>query len=562
MAVLLPSVFCVLIASAQTTLSEKLNYILVSQDMDNGMKLYSEITDDELKELPDSSLFDYHYLGAYINNEIACNEKAMYHFLEAKKICDTKLGTYSIAYMEIMGALGNKYLEMDDYDNALATFQEGIVKSMAIREAAQEEFSNMIMGIQECYERHGWFNEVPQHLIDAWGFWGKDATPLVTNTYFPLWCLEQFYSRYGKYEKALSVSNEIEKFIISKEGENSGELCNSLYMKGNILVNANRHDEAITAYKRAINIANNQNTIGTEILGSIYGNLLTTLATLDRIEECDDLLQDIQSYSQQIGDISTYNNALYYMANTLNDKSNYEKAVEYNTQLLHQTLTEQEKEAVESLANKIRNNQEITAAFPQLEIKFNSLGKGSNEWFDIGYNLSHGLYLKKDYDKSYDILKSMYDECHSGTSNGRDYHYWILLNIYDICMDLGRYDEALEYAFEKYDFVKSITDASDYDHFDGLNDIIASKIRANNLIGIDENLEQVEPYFLKLFGKASPQYAVYLHNRGRAYQLQNKLEEARETLLKSISMQNKVTGKPLERTIKLYQEVEDQLGEL
>ena len=50
--------------------------------------------------------------------------------------------------------------------------------------------------------------------------------------------------------------------------------------------------------------------------------------------------------------------------------------------------------------------------------------------------------------------------------------------------------------------------------------------------------------------------------QGRAYQLQNKLDEAKETLLRSITLQNKLEGKPSERTFKYYMEVEQQMGEL
>ena len=53
-----------------------------------------------------------------------------------------------------------------------------------------------------------------------------------------------------------------------------------------------------------------------------------------------------------------------------------------------------------------------------------------------------------------------------------------------------------------------------------------------------------------------------LDNKKRAYQLQNKLDEAKETLLRSITLQNKLEGRPLQRTVKYYMEVEHQLGEL
>ena len=73
-AVLLPSVFCAFMAVAQTSLPERLNRVLETQDMEMGIKLYNEITEADLEQLPDSVLFDYHYLGGYINSELAAEE--------------------------------------------------------------------------------------------------------------------------------------------------------------------------------------------------------------------------------------------------------------------------------------------------------------------------------------------------------------------------------------------------------------------------------------------------------------------------------------------------------
>ena len=132
LAVLLPSVFCTFSGMGQT-LPEQLSHVLEVQDMEMGIKLYNEITEADLSQLPDSSLFDYHYLGGYLNSEIPNHEKAVSHLLEAKKICDKVLGTHSIGYMEIMRGLGDEYIELGQYDEALAVYQEGIVKSMYVR---------------------------------------------------------------------------------------------------------------------------------------------------------------------------------------------------------------------------------------------------------------------------------------------------------------------------------------------------------------------------------------------------------------------------------------------
>lgn len=562
MVALLPSVFCVYVGYAQTSLPERLNHVLETQDMELGIKLYNQISPADLELLPDSSLFDYHYLGGYLNSEIQNHEKAVSHLLEAKKLCDTKLGTYSIGYMEIMRGLGDEYLELDKIEDALAAYQEGIVKTTSIRDGAPKAFANLIMGVQDCYERLGWFNEVPNHLMDAWSFWPKEEIPLETYTYYPLWRLEQFYSRYGMYEKALSVSNEIENFIISKAGENHPELCEALYMKGNILKNADRQEEAIAEYERAINISKKNKINDSELLGMLYGNLLITLIYTDKYTKCESLLKEIETYSNNTHNPSRYANALYSIAISLNEKGNYVSALEYNAQLLKLSLTNEERALVEKQTNTIKYNQEITESRSFLEEQFNSLKTGSSEWFEVAHNLSCAYFIIKDKEKNDIVLRGMYHEISSNPEIGQDYHFWVLMNLYGNCIEKGDYSDALTFALEKFNYVVSAPDASELHRVNAINDVVVAKLRANNLEGIDSDLSKIEAFDLSQYGTSSNEYATYLHNRGRAYQLQGKLDEAKESLLKSISIQTKLVGRPMDRTVKYYMEVEEELGEL
>lgn len=561
MVVLLPSVFCAFMGYAQSSLPERLNHVLEEQDMELGIKLYNEITPSDLELLPDSSLFDYHYLGGYLNSEIPNHEKAVSHLLAAKKLCDTKLGTYSIGYMEIMRGLGDEYLELDKVDDALAAYQEGIVKTTSIRSGAPKAFANLIMGVQDCYERLGWFNEVPNHLMDAWSFWPKEESPLETYTYYPLWRLEQFYSRYGMYEKALSISDEIEKFIISKAGDYHPELCHALYMKGNIFGRLCKYEDAIGSYQRAIEIAKKSMTEDTELMGMIYGNLLMALASVDRLDDCDVLLKDIKVYSQR-GNNSAYIKDLFSLVNRLNGRCEFLKALGYNSMLLALDLSEQEREIAEQQANNICQNKVLIESLPQLEKHFNSLSKGTNEWFEVAHNLSSAYFIKQDLVMNNVVLKSMYQEISSNPESGQDYHFWVLMNLYGNCLEKGDYSDALNFALEKLNYIASVPNASDLYRVNARNDVVVAKLRTNSLEGIDSDLSMIETFYRSQFGEMSDEYATYLHNRGRAYQLQGKFDEAKESLLKSISIQTKLVGRPMERTIKYYMEVEEELGEL
>ena len=561
-AVLLPSVFCAFSAVAQISLSERLNNILETQDMNLGLKLYQEITDAEIKQLPDSSLFDYHYLGGYLNSEIPNHEKAIYHLTEAKRLCDKSLGTQSIGYMEIMRGLGEEYIELNQYEDALAIFQEGITKSMHLRNVASNGFGNLIMGVQDCYEYLGWFNEIPRHLLDAWSFWNKDETPLVTYTYFPLWRLEQFYKRYGMYDNAISVSQLIEDFIKTKGGNTHPELAEALYMKGNILVEMNKTDDGIKAFQNGLFILQDNGMSSSELYGMLSGNLLMALISAERYEESANLLKGIQQYSVNVQKPDVYKNALYSAANRAANMGNYVKAIEYNTTLLSLHLSKEESDVIENQKSSISYNQELVESLPVLENTFTSLKIGQDDWFETGHKLSSAYYLIKDLDKNGIVLTAMYEAIDLSKSVGLDYYLWVISNLYGLSLEKEEYQDALRYSMEKINYLNTLNDVPDNYRYNALNDLVVAKMKSNTLDGIDSDLENIENYYRAKYGEMSSEYAIYLHNRGRAYQLQNKLDEAKETLLRSITLQNKLEGKPSERTFKYYMEVEQQMGEL
>lgn len=564
-AVLLPSVFYAFSGVAQSTLSERLNYVLEAQDMDMGLKLYQEITDADIKQLPDSSLFDYHYLGGYLNSEIPNHdnhEKAIYHLTEAKRLCETSLGTHSGEYMEIMRGLGDEYIDLGKYEDALAIFQEGITKSMYMRNVVSHDFGNLIMGVQDCYELLGWFNEIPNHLSDAWSFWYKDETPLVTYTYFPLWRLEQFYKRYGMYDSAISVSLLIEDFIKTKGGNTHPELAEALYMKGNILVKLNKTDDGIKAFQDGIFILQDNGMSNSELYGMLSGNLLMALISAERYDESATLLKDIQQYSVNTQMPDAYKNALFSAANRTANMCNYAKAIEYNTTLLSLNLSKEESDVIENQKSTILYNKNVVESLPALEKTFATLKIGEDDWFETGHKLSSAYYLVKDFDKNGIVLTAMYKAIDLNKSIGADYYLWVISNLYGLSLEKEEHQDALRYAMEKIDYLTTIDDVPVNYRYNALNDLVVAKMKSSTLDGIDSDLERIEKFYRNQYGENSNEYATYLHNRGRAYQLQNKLDAAKETLLQSITLQNKLEGKPLERTVKYYMEVEQQLGEL
>ena len=63
----------------------------------------------------------------------------------------------------------------------------------------------------------------------------------------------------------------------------------------------------------------------------------------------------------------------------------------------------------------------------------------------------------------------------------------------------------------------------------------------------------------KLFGEQSENYSKHLHNQGRAYQLQGRLNEAKQIYLRAIALQIKNDRVPINRTVQYLLEVEKQI---
>lgn len=566
MAVLLSSVFCAFMAVAQTSLQERLKRVLETRDMEIGLQLYNEISEDEIEQLSDSSMFNYHYLGAYINSELLPDkernfEKALNHFLAAKRLCETSIGVHSGDYMEIMRGLGDTYLELGQPEEAAFIYQEGIVKSMYMRTSASHDFGNLIVGLQDCYEQLGWFGEIPSHLQDAWIFWRKDFDPFDTYNYWPLWSLRQFYRRYGMLDEALAISSHIIKFIEEQVGALHPEMAEAMFIKGNILRDMNNVNGCILTYSKGLEVIEKNGMTNSELYGLIESNLFMALLSAERFEESDDVLDRIKNYSIS-NNTSTYKNALFYAANRLADMRKYAKSLTYNSTLLDSDITDEERTAIENQRSSILYNQEIVESLPALERTFASLRIGQDDWFETGHKLSSAYYFVKNYEKNRSVLTEMYQAIDLNKSIGTDYYLWVLNNLYGLSLDTEEFQVALRFATEKREYLSRLSDVADIYRYNALNDLVVAKMRSNTLEGIDADLEKIENFYRVRYGEMSSEYATYLHNRGRAYQLQNKLDEAKETLLRSITLQNKLEGKPLDRTVKFYMEVEQQMGEL
>ena len=566
MAVLLPSVFCAFSAVAQISLSERLNYVLEAQDIEMGIKLYKEITDKDIEQLPDSSLFDYHFLGGFINSEHLPDdeknyEKALSHFFKAKHLCETSLGIHSDKYMVTMYGLGNTYIDIGQYEEALGIFQEGIVKSTYMRVAASHDFGNLIMGVQECYERMGWYNEVPNLLMYAWSFWNKDWNTLETYAYWPLWKLREYYNRYEKYEDAIKTSDKILDFIIERGGESHPELAHELFSRGCILDRMGRQSEAIDTYIRGLSILEEyqlEYDMGYDYY-NMLGNLIHVLIETEKWGESERMLNKMKDYCERSGDIESYNMALYSVAYILNKNDHYERAHRVVEVLLRRNLSEKRKEMAEFLNEQIVYSLEVINQIPDYEEYLQNAIPSSDDWFDVAFKLLCAYYRKKDVEKSMGILNSMY-KCFPENKEAQDeFSYAVLGLLFEYNLNNENYDLALKYAAERLALISATPNFPDRERFDCINNIIVAKLKSNKLEGIYEVWDMAAQSCRNAYGEESDRYAILLHNKGRALQLEHKYDEAKQLYLDAMALHTKIKGHPMPNTVKYLFETNEQI---
>ncbi|MBO5966268.1 MAG: tetratricopeptide repeat protein [Methanobrevibacter sp.] len=130
--VLIISVCSAFNAFAQLDISQRISDVIVSQNIEKGKILLQQIKDSDIKNMPDSTLFDYYYLAGFVamgNDEFG---EQIEYLTKAKEICETKLGINNnvFVYFEIINALGEACEELGNDDEAILWYEEGIVKGL------------------------------------------------------------------------------------------------------------------------------------------------------------------------------------------------------------------------------------------------------------------------------------------------------------------------------------------------------------------------------------------------------------------------------------------------
>lgn len=545
-------------SSAQQSVNDKIYnaYNICFSDIITARDIIETIDESVVETLPDSSRFDYHYVCAGIAYAEEDYERIIRHLQEAKQLSETFMGIREVVYLEIMATLASTYKNNGDLDNALAIYQEGIVKCLPIRnwEGAKEYFGQLNSGLAFVYEEKGWQKEVPNLWRGAWDFWEKESSTFELYNIFPLYMLSDYYIRKGEYDKALEINREISDYVLTQTSRTNPIWCDIFFQKGSILGHLGKHEDAAKIYREGIDVAK-QNGVEGETLESLYGNLICSLAEYETITNIDVALTELQEVCPQL-----YTQALFAVSYIFERNKRYKDAINYINKaisLAHGKDKERYEWNLELYTSEYNNQQE-------LEMLINSPipHNGTSEWFSYMEKLANAYYTDHNKEKAKDILAQMVNESIINKSSESE-KYRLIDLLVGCAADVDDYTTVLNFSNEWVEYVRKNFGKQSKEYFASLNTAAVGYIKTDDYKRANSILDICSPLCLTLFGRESEQYAIVLHNYGRVAQIAGDLASAKAYYIESLSIFS-LLGTPLiqtKRTRECLAEVESLLKE-
>ena len=283
--------------SAQHPISIALDQLFETGDYEQAKEAVRNYSIEELAALPDSTLFDYYYLKAMINDNDGKESAKRKYLIEAKKLCETSLGIHSPVYVEICWALGLSFEEAGDIVSAFETYQSALIQSIGLYSLKNEM-------VKEWYEEMGkkvndWYgdDEIRSSMIShranlmARGM-EKDAVQMDM----------EFYFRFYKDEDAKRLLEQANQYYTDALWNDAA--------RGYLEVAKSATDNPVAQATLQV------------LAAECYLNS-------DNLQEAEELLLDNQRILEDYKKTRVYRRTLSQLSNLYNTIHNYTKAKEY-----------------------------------------------------------------------------------------------------------------------------------------------------------------------------------------------------------------------------------------
>ena len=515
------SVCCVFCGYAQQNLSQHINDVLQSTNIEEYRNLMERINESDIVNMPDSTLFDYYYLSSLYFSKNKEYEKSINNLVKAKEICETKLGiNYNfIRYFDIIIGLGDTCEKMDNVDEALLWYEEGIIKGLSFSAMEEDEtlqsfFNDFLNYSANIYEAKG-YKDIAKYLRNSKS---KSLNYAGSFDYArELFENAQLLYKENKCSEAIKQLEEAES-ILKKYGNEGKEMMQSLYRL------------SLQCYAKIGNTKKIDALLRTKAKTMFYDDTKSFLV--------DEMSEVIESFILIHHDIKT---AEYYYQKLL-------KEVDKNNQKdLYQ---------VEVIGDDIDYFQTIYSQIDSLENVKASLPILSDEWGISSLHQSNLLIKAERYDDANMICEQIYKMSVDIKEDPQNLHWNVLDNLVAYHNQNNNLDKTVQYLEEQLAWLDSKNITLDAEERGWIYyKLVTAYLNGKQYKESRDMLTIVEKILLPIYGDQSMEYAMILHDKGRLAQLEGKLDEAKQYLEESMRVQIELDGDAMDETIQYLDEV-------
>lgn len=506
---------------AQRNTAKLLNDVLMSKDINACKNLLRQITEEEIAQMPDSTLRDYYYLAAWNASEENHLEESIYYFVRIKDLCENKLGIQNnvFIYFEVIKTIGETYEDLGNTDEALLWYEEGLVKSLTFLKANDETLQSYFKGIRDnaadIFEQKG-HPDMARYL--------RTAKPLDYKGSFDYAC--------DLLDQAISLNSET------------------------------RGNEAIPLLNEAYDIFKNYGDDGKVMMQPLYREYLFSYANIGDTKQINKLLKSKR-------DIMFLHENGSYLASDMGEVvaifllNHYDVKIakKYYQYILkeYDKSNQEEANSVKQLGKNLNFFEQTYTQIDSLEQVRKSYAAKDYAWGITSLQLANLMIQIQRYEEGNRICDEIYPVSSQLREDPYNLHWAVLMNLADYCILQKDYPEAERYLNEQLTWLENQNISNNSEEGWIYNKMGIIYMNNGRYEDSKEQFDKAEALLLPLFGKESSEYATLLHNRGRLAQLQGFLEEAKALLTEAKRIQILVNGKAMERTIQYLNEVEQAI---
>lgn len=512
---------CTINIYAQKNLHQRLSEIMISKNAKACKKIINEITDEEISQMKDSTLFYYHYLAAWNASETNQIEKTINHLTIAKEVCENKIGIHNEIYLyfEIIRTIGENYEDLGKEDEALLWYEEGILKGLP--------YANTNDKILNSY------------LGDIAG----NAAYIYENKGYP--------------EMARYISGNKPKDYIG-----SFEYACDLMSQATDLDNEGKSIDAINLLNEAKEIFIKNGDNGKDMLQPLYRRYLRCYATLGDISKIDKLLKNKNKIfydgkeSYLVTDMSSIISTFLFTHHDIKSVNKY-----YNYLYQEYDITNaNDKTIVYNIGKNVERYTELYNKIDSIEQSRSSFLSKKYEWGLTSLQLANLLIKVQRDDEGYMICKDVYTISSQLNEDPQNLHWYILKNLADYSNINKDYANAERYLKEQLKWLDTHNMEPNTEEKGWVyNKLGIAYLNNGNYDESRDMFNKAENILIPIYSKKSHEYATILHNQGRLAQLCGELDKAKRILTEAQQLQISLEGKANDKTVKYLEEVEQAI---